>query len=40
VELPDPSPMTVQRPQAIFVIALLLAGLAIACAVVGWLDRL
>jgi hypothetical protein len=31
--------MTIQRPQGMFVAVLILVGLVISCAVLGWLDR-
>jgi hypothetical protein len=31
--------MTIQRPQAMFVVALMLAGLLVSCVVLGWVDR-
>jgi hypothetical protein len=31
--------MKIERNQAIFVIALMLAGLLISCVALGWLDR-
>jgi hypothetical protein len=32
--------MIIQRSQAMLVVALMLAGLAISCAALGWLDRI